>query len=135
MRKVFADAYYWVALLNPADKGHAAARAISETLRGIDVVTTDDVLTEVLAYFSERGEHPRQVAAAFVDNVLRDPDIGVHPHTHQSFLDGFVLFKARPDKGYSHTDCVSMLVMRAEGISDILSHDAHFSQEGFTLLL
>jgi predicted nucleic acid-binding protein len=43
--------------------------------------------------------------------------------------------EARPDKGYSLTDCVSMLVMRQEGITEILTHDIHFTQEGFTKLL
>jgi predicted nucleic acid-binding protein len=33
------------------------------------------------------------------------------------------------------TDCISMETMRQEGITEILTHDAHFAQEGFTLLL
>ncbi len=38
-------------------------------------------------------------------------------------------------KEYSLTDCVSMEVMWREGITDILTHDSHLSQEGFTILL
>jgi len=59
----------------------------------------------------------------------------VRPHTHQSFLDGFALYKARPDKEYSLTDCISMEAMHQEGITEILTNDAHFRQEGFTVLL
>jgi len=59
----------------------------------------------------------------------------VRPQTHQSFLDGLALYKARPDKEYSLTDCISMEAMRQEGISEILTHDNHFTQEGFTILL
>jgi G:T-mismatch repair DNA endonuclease (very short patch repair protein) len=43
--------------------------------------------------------------------------------------------KARPDKGYSLTDCISMETMRAEGIREILTHDNHSTQEGFAILL
>ena len=59
----------------------------------------------------------------------------VRPQTHQSFLDGFALYKARPDKEYSLTDCISMEAMRAGGITEILTHDNHFTQEGFAILL
>ena len=51
------------------------------------------------------------------------------------FLSGFNLYEARPDKGYSLTDCISMSIMRERGIKDVLTHDAHFTQEGFHILL
>jgi predicted nucleic acid-binding protein len=49
-------------------------------------------------------------------------------------LDGLELYRARPDKAYSLTDCMSMLIMRREGITEILTHDRHFEQEGFRSL-
>jgi predicted nucleic acid-binding protein len=45
------------------------------------------------------------------------------------------LYADREDKGYSMTDCLSMTAMRERGIFEVLTHDAHFAQEGFTLLL
>jgi hypothetical protein len=39
MTKVFADAQYFVALLNDKDQCHPAALAISQTLQGVTVVT------------------------------------------------------------------------------------------------
>jgi predicted nucleic acid-binding protein len=56
MRQVFADAHYWVAILNDQDQSHTAAESISTALHGVPVVTTEEVLTEVLAFFSERGQ-------------------------------------------------------------------------------
>ena len=135
MRRVFADAQYFVALINDKDQSHPAALAISQALQGVTLVTTEEVLTEVLAYFAERGRHLRQVAAAYIDDILADPEIVVRHQTHQSFQGGFALFKARPDKGYSLTDAISMESMRQETISEILTHDGHFTQEGFTILL
>jgi predicted nucleic acid-binding protein len=59
----------------------------------------------------------------------------VQPQSRATFLAGLALFEARPDKGYSLTDCVSMETMRQNGIREILTHDHHFTQEGFTILL
>ncbi len=135
MSRVFADTYYWIALLNDRDQGHAAATAISQTLGPTTIVTTQEVLSEVLTYFCEHGRHVRQTVTAFVRNILNDPSITVHPQSAQSFLDGFALFEARPDKQYSLADCTSMLAMRHEAITDVLTDDEHFTQEGFIKLL
>ncbi|HMG73540.1 MAG TPA: hypothetical protein VK582_08565 [Pyrinomonadaceae bacterium] len=43
--------------------------------------------------------------------------------------------KERPDKGYSLTDCISMNVMRERGLTDVLTNDPHFRQEGYRPLL
>ena len=135
MRRLFADAHYWVAILNDQDQSHAAALAISQGSQRVPLITTEEVLTEVLAFFSARGQFLRQSAVAFVQGILSHPGIVVRPQSHQSFLDGFALYQARPDKEYSLTDCISMEAMREEGITEILTHDGHFSQEGFTILL
>jgi len=135
MSKVFADAHYWLAIINDQDQGHAAAKAISRTLQGATILTTEEALTEVLAFFSERGRHRRQLTAATVRSIAADPMIHIVPQSHQSFLAGLAFYEARPDKGYSLTDCISMLVMRQEGIAEILTHENNVTQEGFTILL
>jgi predicted nucleic acid-binding protein len=52
----------------------------------------------------------------------------------ESFLAGLDLYAARPDKGYSLTDCISMDAMRLEGLTEVLTNDRHFEQEGFRAL-
>jgi predicted nucleic acid-binding protein len=47
---------------------------------------------------------------------------------------GLALYQVRPDKGYSLTDCISMQTMRREGMTDALTSDWHFEQEGFRAL-
>ncbi len=74
------------------------------------------------------------LAADTVEDALSDPAVIVITQSHQLFLDGLALYKGCPDKGYSLTDCISMQVMRREGITEILTHDAHFTQGGFTIL-
>jgi predicted nucleic acid-binding protein len=135
VRRIFADAYYWIALLNDRDQGHAAARAIGEALRGATLVTAEEILAEVLGFFAGRGRHLRHAASALVECILGDPAIVVRPQSHAGFLRGLALYGARPDKEYSLTDCVSMLAMRQEGLTEVLTRDQHFAQEGFILLL
>src|SRR5271166_1679691 len=65
----------------------------------------------VAGHLADRGRYLRQVATAYVDDILSDPDMAVCPQSQQTFLDGYALYKARPDKGYSLTDCVSMQAM------------------------
>jgi uncharacterized protein len=135
MRRIFADTLYWVAITHRKDQWHQAAVAISRALSGCHLVTTDDVLDEVLAAFCEAGPRLRARAVAMVRNLHSQPTITVHTQSRQTFLYGLALYEARPDKGYSLTDCISMETMRAEGITEILTHDNHFTQEGFTVLL
>jgi hypothetical protein len=41
---------------------------------------------------------------------------------------------ARPDEGYSLVDCIAMQTIRKEGLTEILTNDRHFEQEGFRAL-
>jgi predicted nucleic acid-binding protein len=129
MKETFADTVYWVARINPRDQWHAVYRAVG----GVKLVTNDEVLDEILAHFSAFGPAMRSRAAAVIRQILTHPDIEVIPQSRQSFLDALSLYEARPDKNYSLTDCASMAVMKARGIAKVLTRDAHFAQEGFTL--
>jgi uncharacterized protein len=64
-----------------------------------------------------------------------NPNVEVVEHTHDTFLFGLEFYESRPDKGYSVTNCISMNLMRDRGINQVLTHDHHFEQEGFTILL
>jgi uncharacterized protein len=132
--EVFADTFYWIALLNPADKWHQAAKAFSQSHSAVSLVTTDAVLIEILNYFSEAGEKMRQAAALLCEQTMAHSGAVVLKQTREAFMRGFDLYKSRPDKGYSLTDCISMIEMRERDITDVLTQDRHFAQEGFNLL-
>ena len=53
----------------------------------------------------------------------------------ESFLAGLRLYELRNDKGYSLVDCISMTTMRRQRISEVLTNDHHFIQEGFKVVL
>jgi predicted nucleic acid-binding protein len=135
VRRVFADALYWVALAHRKDQWHDRAVLASQQLGAVPLVTTDEVLDEFLAHFSGYGNRLRTRAARTVRDLFGNPSIEIIPQTRQSFLDGLALYEARPDKEYSLTDCISMATMRHEGIIEVLTHDDHFTQEGFIKLL
>ena len=135
MKPVFADTLYWVAITHRKDQWHQAAVEASQALGECRLVTTDDVLSEVLAAFSNAGPLFRQRAAMLIRALHEKPTVTVHPQSRASFLAGLALYETRPDKGYSLTDCISMEAMRQEGISEILTHDDHFTQEGYIKLL
>ena len=135
MNEIFADAFYWIALANPADQWHDAAKRFDEDNADALLVTTEEVLTEFLNYYAEAGTRRRKIVGAMCEQVLAHPNITVFPQSHESFSQGLALFRQREDKGYSLTHCISMTLMRERGIQEVLTHDNHFKQEGFTILL
>ena len=134
MPEVFADSFYWIALANPADASHKTATKFSQTNPEAALVTTDEVLSAFLNYFSAAGERKRDVVASMFEETMNHPRIVVLSQTRESLLRGFALYKARGDKTYSLTDCISMTTMRERNITEVLTHDRHFAQEGFKLL-
>ena len=69
-----------------------------------------------------------------MQDILDDRNVHALPQSRAGLLEGLALYKARPDKGYSLTDCISMQTMRREGLTDVLTNDRHFEQEGFLAL-
>lgn len=135
MRRIFADAVYWIAIANRKDQWYANVVTVMRSLGQVTLITTEEVLDEFLAHYSGHGPTLRNLAAATVEKAMANPQVIVRPQSHQSFIAGLSLYKARPDKAYSLTDCISMEAMRQEGVTEILTHDNHFVQEGFTILL
>ena len=132
MKPVYADTFYFLALLHFDDAAHARALSISQT-RADPLLTTTWVLTEVadaLATPGLRESFPRLLAA-----LRADPACTIVPPTQILFDQGVELYAERPDKGWSLTDCISFVVMRERGIAEALTDDHHFEQAGFAALL
>ncbi|RJP56201.1 MAG: PIN domain-containing protein [Deltaproteobacteria bacterium] len=134
MKTVFADSHYWIAIVNLDDPWAKVAKAAKLALGEVCIVTTDEVLTEFLAALS-RGERMRKQAAKMVHAILENPNVKVIPQTRESFLKGLTFYENRSDKEYSLTDCISMNVIKAESLAEVLTNDHHFEQEGFTVLI
>jgi predicted nucleic acid-binding protein len=131
----FADTVCSIALLNHDDEFHESAdmeyrRLLKKNFR---VITTTAVLNEVanalskppfresVTAFYKRLQDSQRVEIIFVDKDLWNK--------------GWELYRQRPDKEWSLTDCISIEVMRERKLKDVLTNDRHFTQAGFNIIL
>lgn len=135
MRFIFADTAYWVALTNPRDALHRQAIKIPESLGEYRVITSEMVLVELLNVVSGHGSHLRRSATGLVQRIIDDPYIELVPQTTPLFQDALALYRDRSDKAWSLTDCASFLIMDERAITEALTHDQHYVQNGYHALL
>lgn len=135
MKRYFVDAAHFIALANPKDQHHHHAVRIATELVDAILVTTEDVLIELLNFYAQGGEFMRRKVVDLARTILNDPRIEIIPRTDVSLIAALDLYESRPDKGYSLTDCISMNVCKELGISEVLTSDKHFQQEGLEILL
>jgi predicted nucleic acid-binding protein len=132
MTVVFADTFYYLALLDATDEAHERTLALSQRRRG-RVVTTAWVLTEVGDALGDPAN--RRIFAKLIELLRSDPNTDIVPADEDSFNRGFDLYARRPDKSWSMTDCISFAVMSDWGLTEALTGDHHFEQAGFRALL
>lgn len=132
MKTVFADAFYFVGLLNRADQHHARIVSAARQLRD-DLLTTEWVLAEFADALAESTS--RRHVPQFIRTLEQDPKVRIIRAGTELFQRGLRRYEARPDKQWSLTDCISFVVMEDENIRDALTGDQHFEQAGFTALL
>jgi predicted nucleic acid-binding protein len=135
MKEVFADTGYWIAVLYPDDPYRRSALTASGNLNDCRFVTSDMVLSELLNAFAGRGAALRSAAGDAAESLRKNPRVVVVPQTSAQFAESLARYRARPDKGWSLTDCASFLIMEERGIGEALAHDRHFEQAGFRALL
>lgn len=135
MKTVFADTQFWVAKINPLDQWHKRAIEAEYKIGIVKIVTSEQVVIEVLNYFSKFRSDTKQAAATAMRSILASEEVEVILQSETILAEGFDLYESRLDKGYSLTDCISMNLMREREIFEILTHDRHFRQEGFKILM
>jgi uncharacterized protein len=132
MRRVFADTYFFIALLNPRDEHHAMAAQYTAEFSG-RMVTTAWVLTELANTLAKA--HNRSLFLALLNDLRSDPRVTIVPPAQNLFDRGLELYTRRPDKDWSLTDCISFDIMEQERLTEALTADHHFEQAGFAILL
>jgi predicted nucleic acid-binding protein len=132
---LYADTNYFVALLVPSDNLRPVVQGLLKTYERERIVTSEPVLVELLAHVSRLGDHARSEAVGVIEDNRTDTRVTLVPQTPELFNDGLELYRRRLDKRYSLTDCMSMSICKRLAITDVLTHDNHFAQEGFTILL
>ena len=130
MRVVFADAGYWITLLDERDQLNRYARIETQRLEPLLIVTT-----EMFSHVSGIGAGNRRKASAMLARLQANERVEIIPQTAQQFRAAAVRFADRTDQRWSHTNCASFLVMEERGITEALAYDRDFEQAGFTALL
>ena len=119
-------------LLHRAEPYHEQACAAYEAAG--NRLTTDYVVAELIALATVRRLR-RQIVLSFVEDLLDTPDVEtvwVDELLHREALE---LLAQRQDKTYSLCDAVSFVLMRQRNLTEALTTDHHFGQEGFRILL
>lgn len=132
MKEVFADTFYFLAILDSAATHHAQARAATAA-QSARLVTTAWVLIELANSLSRRAH--RQKFLTTLERLRSDPGVLIIDPEPALYEAGIHLYAAQSDKDWSLTDCISFVVMERRGITNALTGDHHFEQAGFRALL
>lgn len=136
MAAVFLDASHAIALSASTGQHHKQAEIIAEQLEaeGTRLVTTRVVILEIgnaLAKFRYRN-----AVINLLDSLEKDPNVEIIPISEQFVYEkAFQLYRDRPDKEWSITDCISFIVMQDRKLIEALTAEEHFRQAGFRVML
>ena len=121
-----------IALLNRFDEDHESAVRAAQSLKS-RVVTSHFVLLEVLNACAQPAMRRR--ALSLVCSLPQDAAVTVAALSARLLADGIDLYRRRPDKGWSLTDCTSFVIMQRRRLRATLTADHHFTQAGFAILM
>ena len=133
MSRVFADTHFYIALLSKKDDAHDAALRGQADTEIREVITTSWILVELADAMSLPRE--RDITAKFIARLRSAASTRIVPVSEELLWRGFDLYRTRPDKEWSLTDCISFVVMSDEGLTEALTRDRHSGQAGFMALL
>lgn len=119
-------------LLSPNDRAHRRAVEFSEQHRPA-LLTTAWVMTELADGLA--GTPNRHLFAKILLETEQQAGNLVMPPTEELYRRGIDLYETRPDKSWSLTDCISMVVMQDHDVIEALTADRHFEQAGLVPLL
>ena len=134
-RRLFLDTSFLVALENRDDPFHGRAKQLDRQLmsEACTLLLHWGILLEIGDGYARIGR--RNKGLQLLEKLSREEGYHVYPLTESLLEQASDLYRARPDKDWGLTDCVSFILMRQEGISEALTADVHFRQASFTPLL
>lgn len=131
--RVFADTYFYLALLNPRDAGYRTARHWMQSSNLREAVTTSWVLIELAD--NMHLPHEKALVVRLIQRLRAAARTRIVPASEELLARGLALYAERADKAWSLTDCLSFVVMTDERLTDALTADHHFVQAGFRALM
>jgi len=133
--KVFVDTAAFIGILVEKDENHKSAIEVISDLRAnkARLFLTEAVLFELANALSAIEFRAR--AISFIDTLRKLSSFEIVPTNAEFFENALSLYRERPDKEWSLTDCASFVVMKERGINIAFTSDKHFEQAGFVRLL
>ena len=131
MNAVFADTFFYLALLDVAEPDHK--RALAESRISRCIVTTEFILLELGNACARAEDHADFLA--LVAGMLASLRVKIIPVSSELFNRGLARMRERNDKDWTLTDCISFVVLEEEGIHEALTAAQHYEQAGFKALL
>ena len=135
--ELFCDTSGWGNLVDPTQPFHTLATNLYRSARDHDrkVITTNYVISELVALFTSPLRIPRSTTIAFIETLKSSPYINVIHIDRTLDQEAWELLANRQDKVWSLVDCSSFVVMKQRSIVEALTTDHNFEQAGFTRLL
>jgi predicted nucleic acid-binding protein len=128
---VFADTFFYLALLDERDPAHQRALAAAKVNR--PVITTEFIVLEIADGCARAEDHADFLA--LLEGMRRNSRLEIAPLSSELMQDGIDFYARHSDKDWSLTDRISLVVMRNKGIEEALTADHNFEQAGFRILL
>ncbi len=137
MNDLFVDTSGFGHLLDSTQVHHLRATEIYRAAVASKhrIVTTNYVMTELVALLHSPLRIARSNAVEMLEAVLQSPHIEIIHIDRALDSAAWQLLKARTDKSWSLVDCASFVVMQEQKLTDALTTYHHFEQAGFVRLL
>lgn len=134
-RVVFLDTSFIIALENKDDPHHARAKQLDDELLQQNAVLMLHwgVLLEIGDGFARIGRRARGLE--LLAKLTGESGYELCSVTAVLLQAGLDLYRARTDKEWGLTDCISFALMVERCVQEALTADVHFRQAGFKALL
>lgn len=115
MAELFCDTSGWGNLVDPTQPYHNLATKLYRSARDNQqgVITTNYVITELVALFTSPLRIPRSTTIAFIETLKSSPYIEVIHIDRSLDQESWELLANRQDKVWSLVDCSSFMVNAA----------------------
>ncbi len=131
--QVSVDTWGWVTISSSREAYHREVRAFLTGFHG-HVYTSDYVLDETITLLYARYPGQAEGAVREILTLVSQGHVSLERITDGRFTAARQLRLRYADKpGISFTDLTSVVVMQERGITQILTHDAHFMHIGLGL--
>jgi predicted nucleic acid-binding protein len=129
---IFVDTSFWVALRNPRDGHHVAARKLLEAHADSRLVTSNHVRGETWTFVRRRRGH--HAACSLLSALDTSPRLDVVRVSASEEDEALSWLRVHDEREYSFVDSTSFTVMRRRHFTHVLAFDGDFSAAGFVEL-